>query len=303
MKLRIDQIEVGERRREDMGDVQGLADSIAKYGLLHPIVVDDKNRLVAGGRRLEACRLLGWEEIEAWSLGELSERQLREIELEENLRRKDLTEKEYTKNFIELAEIKAEQLRKEAENGKEFRSPGERNPPVGGRPEKPDSSRNMARAMGVSLGNYSETIQHGEVLNKYPALGSLPKKEAIRTAKQLDALPPEEKPKVIETIKAARQPEAHPPEKTPEEIEAFKKAQRFKVAADRLIDKLFALSKRPANYYFRGLDDTETAFSSISVFAENRLEMIDRAVEWLKDFRTEYNKRIVNKNQPIRRVK
>ena len=35
----IDSIIVGERHRRDMGDIDGLAASIAEVGLLHPVVV------------------------------------------------------------------------------------------------------------------------------------------------------------------------------------------------------------------------------------------------------------------------
>jgi ParB-like chromosome segregation protein Spo0J len=47
----ISDIKVGQRRREDFGDLQGLADSIAKYGLFHPVIVDGDDNLVAGERR------------------------------------------------------------------------------------------------------------------------------------------------------------------------------------------------------------------------------------------------------------
>jgi ParB family chromosome partitioning protein len=56
----IDSIIVGERMRKNMGDLARLAASIRRLGLLHPIVVDPDGRLLAGGRRLEACKLLGW---------------------------------------------------------------------------------------------------------------------------------------------------------------------------------------------------------------------------------------------------
>ena len=46
-----------------MGDISALACSIREIGLLHPIVIDDKNQLIAGQRRLEACKLLGWERV------------------------------------------------------------------------------------------------------------------------------------------------------------------------------------------------------------------------------------------------
>jgi N6-adenosine-specific RNA methylase IME4 len=56
-------IRVGTRHRRDMGDISTLADSIAELGLLHPIVVTPDGTLIAGQRRIEACRALGRSEI------------------------------------------------------------------------------------------------------------------------------------------------------------------------------------------------------------------------------------------------
>jgi ParB family chromosome partitioning protein len=56
-------IKIGRRHRRDLGDVQRLADSIAQVGLLHPVVVNSNGKLIAGKRRLEACKLLGWNKI------------------------------------------------------------------------------------------------------------------------------------------------------------------------------------------------------------------------------------------------
>jgi ParB family chromosome partitioning protein len=68
-RIRIDEINFGERFRKDMGDLQGLSASIKVLGLLHPVVVAKINggfKLLAGGRRLRACRdNLGWSMIEA----------------------------------------------------------------------------------------------------------------------------------------------------------------------------------------------------------------------------------------------
>src|ERR1700732_600220 len=61
--MKIDQIQVGFRYRRELGDVRALADSIAEVGLLHPVVVTQEGRLIAGQRRLEACRLLGLTEV------------------------------------------------------------------------------------------------------------------------------------------------------------------------------------------------------------------------------------------------
>ena len=61
---RVANIIVGERHRRDMGDIDGLAASIAEIGLLNPITIDENGRLLAGARRLAACKQLGLEQIE-----------------------------------------------------------------------------------------------------------------------------------------------------------------------------------------------------------------------------------------------
>lgn len=106
--MKISEIVVGERFRKDFGDLEGLADSIKQKGLLQPIVVDDANNLVAGERRLKACRSLRWDEVPVVRLGELDEVGRREIELEENVRRKQLTWVEEVKAVAELHRMKQE---------------------------------------------------------------------------------------------------------------------------------------------------------------------------------------------------
>src|SRR6267154_3227927 len=61
--MNIDQIQVGFRYRKDLGDLGTLAQSIEVVGLLHPVVVTPEGRLIAGQRRLEACRSLGWSDV------------------------------------------------------------------------------------------------------------------------------------------------------------------------------------------------------------------------------------------------
>jgi N6-adenosine-specific RNA methylase IME4/ParB-like chromosome segregation protein Spo0J len=56
-------IRVGERHRRDMGDLDGLAASVAELGLLQPIVVRPDGLLIAGERRFLVAQQLGWSEI------------------------------------------------------------------------------------------------------------------------------------------------------------------------------------------------------------------------------------------------
>lgn len=60
-QLRPDRIEArahGDTRTLKAAHVIDLMESIAALGLIEPIVVDGRNRLLAGGHRLAACRLL-----------------------------------------------------------------------------------------------------------------------------------------------------------------------------------------------------------------------------------------------------
>lgn len=60
---RIADIRKNGRHRKDLGDIASLADSIKNIGLLHPVVVQPDGTLIAGERRLEAVKLLGWDKI------------------------------------------------------------------------------------------------------------------------------------------------------------------------------------------------------------------------------------------------
>lgn len=91
IKLALADIKLGNRTRQDLGDLDDLAESIQRYGLIEPVVINQDHTLVAGGRRLAACQQLGWAEIDVVYRETLSEDELKEIELEENVRRKDIT--------------------------------------------------------------------------------------------------------------------------------------------------------------------------------------------------------------------
>ena len=67
-----------------MGDIAGLADSIRHHGQLLPLVINQDKRLVDGGRRLAACRLLNLPTVNVVYRETLSEDELHELEIEAN---------------------------------------------------------------------------------------------------------------------------------------------------------------------------------------------------------------------------
>ena len=104
LEVDLEEIEVVDRYRQDMGDISDLALSLSQRGQLQNLVVCANNgnekpyRLLAGGRRYTAMKSLQWKKAFALCFpSELSELQLIEIEWEENAKRKDLTWQEETK--------------------------------------------------------------------------------------------------------------------------------------------------------------------------------------------------------------
>src|SRR3712207_9448824 len=62
----VDEIRVGRRRRQDLGDLDALAASIRELGLLQPITVTPDGLLVCGLRRLAALKRLGVRTTRVW---------------------------------------------------------------------------------------------------------------------------------------------------------------------------------------------------------------------------------------------
>lgn len=102
-KVQISLIQVSERKRA-LRDVTELAESIKEIGLLNPITLTPSLRLVAGRHRLEACKLLGWAEIEA-TICELDGLRGELAEIDENLARNDLNALERGEHLARRKEI------------------------------------------------------------------------------------------------------------------------------------------------------------------------------------------------------
>ena len=96
--ISIDEIKVKNRIREDLGNLDGLVESIRTNGLIEPIIVDENHTLIAGGRRLVAVKRLGWDKIEACVVqGKLSELKRLDLEMEENQYRLEFSNLELKK--------------------------------------------------------------------------------------------------------------------------------------------------------------------------------------------------------------
>lgn len=107
MLVKIEGIKVKKRVRRDLGDLTALKDSMHRYGLMNPITLNSNYELVAGERRLEAAKSLGWERINANILDSNVDniRQL-EMELEENNQRKEFTDEELMEGYKRLEKLK-----------------------------------------------------------------------------------------------------------------------------------------------------------------------------------------------------
>ena len=124
-RVAVDSVRVQDRYRGDLGSLDDLCESIRAVGLLHPIVVTRDLRLVAGQRRLEAVRLLGWSEVPATFVSGLGEASaLLVAERDENTCRKPMTASELYALGKALEELERPKARERQAHGET--APGKR---------------------------------------------------------------------------------------------------------------------------------------------------------------------------------
>lgn len=158
-----------ERIRKDMGDIKELAESIVTYGQLQPIVVDRDMNLICGGRRLAACLLSATPVLVIYN-DAIDPVLQREMEVEENIRRKQFTPSEEVLAVQELHRLKT------AKYGQA--SPGKK----GGW-----TLDQTAAVIGKTRGNVIESIQLAKLIETFPELKNAKTKTALRkVAKNLE---------------------------------------------------------------------------------------------------------------------
>lgn len=95
------------REEFDEADLENLAQSLLKHGLVQPIVVrntGERYQIVAGERRLRAAIRAGWSEVPVHILS-VDDREMAELALTENIQRKDLNAMEKATAFARYLEI------------------------------------------------------------------------------------------------------------------------------------------------------------------------------------------------------
>jgi ParB/RepB/Spo0J family partition protein len=167
MKLTVipaSEIHFGDRFRKEMGDIDKLANSLKKNGFINPITVQARDDLpeparyllLAGGRRFTAANVADITDIPVRIYDRaLSEDELRAIELEENIQRKDL-------HWMEKGELEDEihELQK--------RIHGEKTSTL---PDAPGHSmRDTAKLLGRSIGSVSMDIKLAKMVKQLPDL-------------------------------------------------------------------------------------------------------------------------------------
>lgn len=95
-------------RNERDSEILELADSIDKQGLINPITVqkreDGKYVVVAGHRRFEAIKRLGWPHVECNIFEDLNEKEIILAQIAENCQRKNMSASELVDTFEDLKE-------------------------------------------------------------------------------------------------------------------------------------------------------------------------------------------------------
>lgn len=169
MKIQIDRVVVpGDALREDLGDIESLMESIGERGLLHPIVLNQDFVLIAGLRRLEACKGLGWRSIPFTQIN-VEDGEVIYLAVDENVQRKPFTPSEMYKIAKIIEQIEkdkaAQRQRQAGKHGKKGGRGKKKNPPGKISPEgfqdKKRSRVKAAKAVGTSDKNIRKI---GEVM-------------------------------------------------------------------------------------------------------------------------------------------
>jgi len=165
-QILISKIVIGDRDREELGNIVGLAKSIEATCLFNPIIIDKNYNLIAGRRRIEAHKFLKRKEIEARFFEELSDYERRRILIEEDiLHKKNMTWQEEIRLKQELHELYVKEYDK----------------PRKVREGKTWGQKQTAETLGIAMTTLSEELRLAQALKSFPELLKIKSKsDAIR---------------------------------------------------------------------------------------------------------------------------
>jgi hypothetical protein len=206
----ISSIEIGERRRVKLGLITNLAASIEQNGLIHPIVITEGNLLVVGRRRLAAFQKLNRRKIPARRFERMSPEERRELELDENTKRENLSDHEMSKlRMREIEEAEAEAL---GVQSAQLKKPG------AGRGSKGGDSE-VARKLGTTREEIRRTRKHVETADEHPVFkgNDWSRGRVLEARKSLDKIPEAFVPMAVDMISEV----GVPPEVAVEMLDTF----------------------------------------------------------------------------------
>jgi ParB family chromosome partitioning protein len=159
-------IRVGDRHRKDLGDLVPLIKSIRDLGLLHPLVVTPDMQLVAGCRRLEAVREMGWATVPVHVVDGLDDAvaALR-AERDENLCRKDFSPSEAVAIGKALEDLERAEAKKRQQEGGRAGGKASGKLPEASKGEARDK---VAASVGMSPRTYDKAKDVAEAAEQDP---------------------------------------------------------------------------------------------------------------------------------------
>ena len=174
--IEVKKVNSAGRQRLEYGNMEELKLSITQKGLIQPIAVMEyeepyegyNHYLLAGGRRLQAFRELKIDMIPARIYpSDLNGFEIRSVELEENIRRKDMTDAERLKATKQLYDLWTEMYGEKKSTGKEAEGM---------------SVRDAAKKLGISKSKMSEDLEMAKWVEEVPELEKLENVQEIRKA-------------------------------------------------------------------------------------------------------------------------
>ena len=189
----VDSLIVGKRHRTDLGDIEVLAASIDRDGLLQPLTITIDGVLVCGARRLAAIKILGWRTVSVWVRGGLSDRLGKLLaEQDDNMLHKPYNQLEAAGLYREIKEVMAEDAarRKSATQFSAENQPGNDGP---GKFPGPSGAlgdaRELAAAMIPGGGSYKtlEKVGFIEEIAANPAQPETLRAEAAAALERIEA--------------------------------------------------------------------------------------------------------------------